>query len=74
MSYAADHLAWKQRVLKEQTAQKDGTMMWPLGLQAEDVMNQALAEQYVRTDARSDPHNMSNYDFKAALKNMTSIK
>ena len=73
MSYASDHLAWKQRVFKEQTVARIGAFKSPI----REITNftekggfQIAASEY----SPSDPNLRGHYDVKKTIKNIASSK
>ena len=69
MSYAADHLAWKQRVYKEQGIGRVNTYGSPLKENVK-LPTHGIAELYAIEHSPSDPNLMGHYDVKRTLKTL----
>lgn len=74
MSYAAEHLSWQQRLVKEQAVN------YPKALSPSKVLNRNLmstrsvAEDYAKDMRKSDPNSIGDYAFKKALKSIIKNK
>ena len=71
MSYAADHLAWKQRVGKEHAVATSGTFGSPFKASVK-MPAYGVAELYSQEYSKADPNLMGHYDVKRTLKSLVS--
>ena len=69
MSYASDHLAWKQRVYKEQTVARINTFRSPIKESARFPVR-GIFEIEASEHSPSNPNIRGHYDVKRTLKNV----
>lgn len=74
MSYAADHLAWQQRLVKENSAAIYPTFKALISQDSGRLPVKGVAKMYAQDNSPSDPNAAGNYAFKKVLKNLVTSK
>lgn len=74
MSYAAEHLAWQQRLLKEQVTNCQKAFSPAKIANRNQMSTRGVAEDYAKDMRKSDPNSIGDYAFKKALKSIIKNK